>query len=513
MYILIKGLVMVRLLSLLFFLFLTLNASQKVNVFILHSYSQEYTWTKLQHNAFVDTLNAKQNDFHFFSEYLDTKRVKLSQHYQEKFTEYLNNKYQDVHIDLIYVTDDNALVFIYNNYSHLFQKEKTTPVFFSGVNNLTMDQKLSQDIYRGVYEVKYVKENIELIKIFSPQTRDIYFIGDTSTTYASIKETIQNEEANFPKMRFHYIENENIDEIEKQLPTEPRSFVLLTTIGKLKDDKDRTLLVSQSISKIKQNPNIILLTMEDAYMEEGVVGGYVTSGPNQGKEAANLLLNYLKHNNLKNIESMKTSPNQYTFNSKELMKSRIILSEYISRDATIIGKDKNFIENNHSILLNTTTTLVIILLLSIILMYAYFQKKHSIKDHAQLKESLERVKLKLNAKDDFINHIISFGNIGYWRLDTDNKQLFLSPYLLEKLNIDDRIYRDDLDVLSYFTHENDKLLFKTNLSLIEDNNKSITFSHKMVSSTKLVFNVEHIIYREYINHHSSSIIYGIIHFE
>lgn len=490
-----------------------MHAVEKIKIFTLHSYSQEYPWTKSQHKAFVETLSSNKNQYEFYTEYLDTKRISFTQEYQNEFISHLNKKYAKENVDLIYVTDDNALKFIHQNYHLLFTKSTKPPVFFSGVNNLNMHTLLPQETFRGVYEVKEIKENIELIKQFSPQTRDIYFIGDDSQTYKSIKKVISQKESSFQNLRFHYIDDEYLSIILKELPKKPRSFVLLTTIGKLKDTNSNTLLPQESIKKIKENKNLILLTMEDAYMYKGVVGGYVTNGSLQAKEAANLVLKYLKNRSLQELSSLLKSPNSYTFNSKELVSSRIILSEYISREAIFIKYEKNFIEKNQSQLLSALVILTMGLILSLIVMYTYFTKKNNNKMQLSLQNEYEDIKQKLNLKDEFINNIMRFGNIAYWRLDIKKDELFLSQNLLQILSIDDGIYKDDSSALSYFVHERDKALFQEQLHLVKENKNSVTFQHKMVSTEKEVFNVNHIIYTQYLAHQYSSVIYGIIEFE
>ena len=502
-----------KILFIIYSLVSSLYALDKIKIFTLHSYSQEYPWTKSQYNGFIDTLHSNDYKFEFYSEYLDTKRVDLTQEYQNEFVNYLNKKYIDADVDLVYVTDDNALLFIYNNYEKLFKNSKKIPVFFSGINNLNMKKILAKDTYTGVYERKEIKQNIELIKQFSPQTRNIYFVGDDSKTYNSIKKDIEQEEHNYKNMNFHYISDKYISNIQTNLPNKPRSFILLTTIGNLQDDTNNTLLVKESIEKIKQNPNLIILTMEDSYMYEGVVGGYVTNGSAQGKESAKLVLNYLQTHTLKGINSLVKNPNLYMFNSKELVNSRIILSQYISRDAIIIGKNKDFIDENHSTILNILTIITIILIFIIITMYTIFKKNSNQVSQALIEKKIHTIKSKLNSKDQFINNIIRFGDIAYWNIDTKTNELFLSQRLLEILSIDTLIYENDSEALSYFIHENDKKLFHKSILEIKKNKKSVEFKHKMVSSDKKLFNVNHIIYTEYIGDEASSQILGIIKFE
>ena len=482
-------------------------------MFILHSYSQEYPWTKSQHNGFVDTLLKEHGNFEIYTEHLDTKRIELSDAYQEEMIHYINNKYVSSKIDLLYVTDDNALSFLSQNHHKIFKNSNNPPIFFSGINNLDIDSKLDKNKFVGVYEVKEITKNIELIKQFSPQTRDIYFLGDGSKTYEAIKKSIQKEEANFPSMNFHYIGDKYMANIQAKLPTKVKSFILLTTIGELKDTNEKTLLLQESISKIKENPNLILLSMEDAYMLKGVVGGYVTDGHSQGREAANLALKYLRENSLQNISSLKKSPNIYIFNHQELNNARIYLSEYIKRDATIINLDKSFLDKHQSNLLSILATLIIILSISMILGYAFFRKKIKIllmKNHLN---ELAILKEKLDMKDQFINTIMNFKRLGYWRLDTKNNSLFISPNILQKLSIDQFIYQNDFHTISYFIHEHDKNLYFKHFDEVLKQKNSTTFVHKMVSSEKVVCEVKHTIYMQYTKHNTSEILIGIIEFE
>lgn len=63
------------------FLFNLLNADiRNQSIFVLHSYSQEYKWTKLQHDAFVSTVTSQTGAHVDFSvEYLDTKGLNTHQ--------------------------------------------------------------------------------------------------------------------------------------------------------------------------------------------------------------------------------------------------------------------------------------------------------------------------------------------------------------------------------------------------------------------------------------------------
>jgi len=66
-------------------------------------------------------------------------------------------KYVDTTPNLIYVTDDDALNFIYENYNQIFSKRKDIPIFFSGINNLSMNTILEKKIM--LVSMKYKRLN------------------------------------------------------------------------------------------------------------------------------------------------------------------------------------------------------------------------------------------------------------------------------------------------------------------------------------------------------------------
>jgi len=372
----------------LFFLILflpLLSANDKKHIFILHSYSQEYEWTKRQNNGFVSEL---KDHFPFpvdiSVEYLDTKRLECSEEYQKFFLTYLETKYKNYLPDAVYVTDDNALKFFLNPKNQLFRH---SPVFFSGINDLSLAKTIDPLRYTGVYETKDIVPNIELIRQFSPQMRDIWILGDGSTTYRSIEADIRKHIINYPKYSFHFIASENIHDVISKLPNSRKTFVVLTTIGGWNDEDGHNLTLKESIEHLTHNPNLIVCSMEDAYVAGGVVGGFVTSGTSQGKHAADLVVRYLKGEPVKSIHPVLKSPNIYMFDHDALKRSRLILSEYIARDALVLHKEKSVFERFHEAILDMMfIAFVLFFVFTVAVIFIIHQKNNRIK---KLKTALE----------------------------------------------------------------------------------------------------------------------------
>ena len=164
-------------------------ASNPYKIFVLHSYSQEYPWTKSQHDSFISNYYTKTDNASLIStEYLDTKRRQFDKNYKENFQRYLKNKYDGYTPDLIYITDDDALTYALEYINDLF---KSVPVIFSGINNLSISEQLDSSRFTGVYEKKDISKNIEILKTLDSSFNDIIIVGDGSSTYAVIEEEIK----------------------------------------------------------------------------------------------------------------------------------------------------------------------------------------------------------------------------------------------------------------------------------------------------------------------------------
>ncbi|MCK7497418.1 MAG: hypothetical protein MZW92_46465 [Comamonadaceae bacterium] len=109
--------------------------ARQAAVFVLHSYSQEYPWTRRQHDGFLRALTAANFDTSSLRvEYLDTKRAPYTPGYAGAMAANLARKYAGYAPRAIYVSDDNALTFALTHLVRIFPQ---VPIFFSGVNDDT----------------------------------------------------------------------------------------------------------------------------------------------------------------------------------------------------------------------------------------------------------------------------------------------------------------------------------------------------------------------------------------
>ena len=318
--------------------------AQDWRIFILHSYHQEYPWTSNENNGFTQTLNSDFSDsnFIFSTEYLDTKRVVFSKEYQAFFFNYLKQKYIHYLPDVIFCSDDDALEFLLNFKVRLFGD---TPVVFCGVNNLSVVEVLNREQYAGIFEKKEIAPNLSLLKTLNPRPGNIIILGDNSSTHQAIEQQIKNDIViKFPKQKYTILANDQLSYLITRLKTYKEGVIFLTTIGGLKDKNAGTLPLQKSIASIVKSGNFTIISMEDVYLEEGVFGGYVTSGSSQGKEAANFAIQILKGESPSSIALVKDSPNEYMFNYPQLIKLGIPISQ-LPPKSIILNKPQSFYDH------------------------------------------------------------------------------------------------------------------------------------------------------------------------
>ena len=310
------------------------HSTHQLDVLAIHSYHQEYPWTSSQYKAFKKQLAKKlpEHTFNFSSEYLDTKRIAPSKEYQENFLRYINAKYDNHLPDLIYVTDDNALNFIYSSENKL---DWNTPIIFSGINNTNIKKLNLGHTLAGIFEYKDIYSSISLAESITKNTSEIIFLGDGGTTDKAIKEIIDKVEYKNNGYKVIHLSFSKLDTLIKKLNSIGDSAVILTTVGRIRDNQDSLLDLEVTIKEIT-NTGKKVLVMEDAYFFPGVLGGYVTSGRAQGESAANIASEILL--GTKPITLKDKSSGEFVLSWPEAKRFKLDLNSSALKEAKIINQ-------------------------------------------------------------------------------------------------------------------------------------------------------------------------------
>lgn len=338
------------------------HAGGNIPIFVLHSYSQEYPWTKRQHEGFMRKLEAMVPGAIAASvEYLDTKRVPYSAAYADLVAGHLARKYAGFEPKLIYVTDDNALLFALAHLTRIFPE---VPIFFSGINDYGMRQKIDPRRVTGVFEKKEIAPNLALMRHLDPGVRDILVVGDASETYQSIRSDVAAELAREPDIRAQFVSSGRIEQLVASLQGRKERFVFLTTLGAMADARGRSLTLPETIAAIVKAGRFVIISMEDVYLYPGVLGGYVTSGHKQGA-AAELGARYLAGSAVAAINPVGSGANEYVIDGGELEQLGLALPPDIAGRATILNPRPAFLERNLKLIVPSLYAFALLFVLSL----------------------------------------------------------------------------------------------------------------------------------------------------
>lgn len=358
-------------------------AADSARILVIHSYSQDYPWTKGQHEGFVDTL--KKLSPIIKTEYLDTKRVAYETIYAEKYAKFIEQKYKGFNPQAIYITDDNALKFGLSYIRKLFP---VTPLFFSGVNDYSKLPTLNPDLETGVFEKKEIDPNLALLsQIFNIKSEakiKLTIVGDDSKTDKVIKKSIKEKLKEHEKIYPSYISSNQLNSILTSLQKSDAEIILLTTVGAVKDGKGHSLNLQAIITSVMQLDDKIVISMEDGYLFDGVLGGYVTSSYSQGESAATLLKKYLSGTAMASLLPITKSPNEYIFNDKVLESLNMSLPGVLSKSAKILNPRISFYQRNEMIIRAVMILLGLSIVFLSVVYFLFVSRKNKQLAHANM---------------------------------------------------------------------------------------------------------------------------------
>jgi PAS domain S-box-containing protein len=391
-----------------------LVAAPASQIFILHSYSQEYPWTQGQHEGFIETLKAgSQAELLVSTEYLDTKRRTYDETYASELARHLRLKYADYKPAAVYVTDDNALLFARDHITRLFPG---APVFFSGVNDYDVRSSLDPTRFTGVFELKDVAPNIEWLLRMDKDANDLIFIGDGSNTYRAIEGELRRELVPY-HLQVSFIAEKRLDHILARLRNLPGKYILLTTLGGVTDENDQVLPLRE-IMKSLAGTGRIAISMEDVYIIEGVLGGYVTSSQKQGMNAARLLLAYQKGKPIIDLPPMLKSPNAFIFDDKVLQQHGIDLPENIRSQAVLLNPRVGLYVQHRFLILGLIIALAALLFLVVTVSLVIVSRKN---------RQLNLVRKSVESANELFNQLAEQSRTVHWEVNAEGMYTYVSP--------------------------------------------------------------------------------------
>ncbi|MDK2956454.1 MAG: hypothetical protein PWQ57_1950 [Desulfovibrionales bacterium] len=324
---------------------LTPNSQAPPTVLVLQSYHRGFRWSDSMEQGIRDTLEKTAPDVRVVTEYMDSKRYVDPEHL-ENLLRLLGHKYGVDHPALVIAVDDNAFNFMRIYGRQLFGD---VPVVFCGVNDYPEGFAESRSNFTGVVETIEVRSTLEEALVLFPRARHVAVVVDRTPTGRSTIKKLSGLPADVTaRVNFLILADLPMAELLRRVKSLPGdSIVLLLNFNR--DSEGKVFDHLETVRLLRRAAKVPIFGVWDFVMNEGVVGGKITSGPNQGAAAADLALRILHGEKPRSLKVVEESPKVWMFDYNELTRFGLDQAK-LPPGSLIINKPSSFYEVNKKII-------------------------------------------------------------------------------------------------------------------------------------------------------------------
>jgi len=287
------------------------------HILILNSYHMGYKWSD-------DIIKGIQTEFYqtnitLYVEYMDTKR-----HYSEEYTHKLYQlykmKYQNINLDLIISTDDNAFNFLKKYRNEVFPE---IPIVFCGVNYLKLEDVKGMPKCTGVNETADIKATIDIALKLHPNAKMIVIINDQTSTGKKLKEEALNIISTYKNFNYYYLDDNLKSDIFNKIIALPPNTAIVLFMSFFRDASGKFFEYNEVIPQLSQQSSVPIYGLWDFFLGNGIVGGKLVSGYYQGETAAKLAKRFINGEDIDKISIVQDSPNRFMFDYSQMKRFNI----------------------------------------------------------------------------------------------------------------------------------------------------------------------------------------------
>lgn len=395
----------------------------EINILVINSYDEDDEWEKNILDGFRDEINKLiSNTVNIFNEYVDI-RYRKDDEYIFEIIDFFEKKYKGTHIDFIFAIDDAAFEIV--KYK-LLDKDSIfylKNVIFTGVNKTNVIESEKLMYMNGILQDSSAKL-IDTILGMHKNIDTINVLIDKFVYSNEVKHDIQAFKSLYKRpIKINFIQKDCIEDIKEELEKKKNDKDEVVIIsGIFKESKSNEYMsASDSIKEIKSITGMPIYTTNEFYINEEIVGGYVTKSEQQGIYAAKELYNAIQGN--KHNSKFATSEGVFIFNYDMIYKYDIDVSN-MPKHMEILNRPFGA-----PILPKEILLLLYLLLFSSIGIFIYFIRlsiwNKKLANEKQVSERIENERKKMRA-----NFII---NMSHELRTPVNLMLITSDVSLKKL--------------------------------------------------------------------------------
>lgn len=356
------------------------DLNHKNNVLIIHSYHQNFLWTKELQEGIETVLTADK--FNLFIEHLDTYRFGEQIVHQKAL--YLVENYSDRKIDAIIVTDNDAYNFIKSNNKQFSQD---IPVIFLGLNNIDVE-KIDTEHYTGIMQNTDIAGFIKMAKEIHPSLSTIHVVGADTNTARKIYEEFEAFNVTLKEpLRLNQVLGNSFSEITNKLDGYNNDNAIIYVAGSL-----GTLNHNEFSTMIESSSNLPTYVGVLPSIDGTVMGGYVIDPVEHGAIAGQMAYDIIDGTPIEGVPIITDYKQVKVFNYYALTKYKIAENS-LPMNSTIINKAES------TIIIDRLTLSILISLLALSITIVVLLS-YSIRIKGRYNKELLKAKKALQSSND-----------------------------------------------------------------------------------------------------------------
>lgn len=363
-------------------------AAEPIRVLHIDSYERGYAWSESIDEGLREYFAEVNPSVELSTEYLDSRRMPSGAQL-EPLAAMMEVKYALYRPQLVIVSDNAAFDFVIRFRKKLFED---IPIVFCGFNNFQPDVLNGFRNITGVSEAINIEETVEIALKTHPATTHMVFITSTDN-HGDQRDRDVVIRTIFPKygqrFRLEELRDTSLSVAQARLQQLPAT-TLLFLVGQIRGSiAGRPLTPEESGRLITASSAFPAYALWDFYLNNGVLGGHVITGKDQGRAAAGLAQQILSGTSADSIPVVMTSPASNIFDYKVMKRFGIEASD-LPLHSIILNQPYSIWRNHRQEIIITGILFLLETLLLLVLTYNIRARRIAMRELADERAMLEK---------------------------------------------------------------------------------------------------------------------------
>ena len=375
------------------------------HVLLLNSYHKGYMWSDEITRGVEENLVGKGAVLHV--EYMDTKRH-FGERYLTLLSQLLSLKHSKYQYDVIIVSDNNAFEFVKERGKTIFGD---TSIVFCGLNYIAAEDIKGLEHVSGVNEKADLMRNIKLIKKLHPERHKLMVLTDDTITGKKIQQEVNRitNEITDSDFEIELVFEVSVDElIDKLNGLDANTSLLFTFFSR--DREGMFLEYDEGIGLVVEHTTVPIYVSWNYSMRDGVMGGYLTDGYDQGAEAVNKVNQILAGLPISQIPITWESPTRFSLDYVALKKFNVVIKD-VPAGAEILNQPLTFLQEYKELIIKVSIIIGVLILVVIALLYGLIQSRRA---EETLRKAENFISNIINSMPSALVGVDSEGKVTHW---------------------------------------------------------------------------------------------------